>query len=244
MLSNAVRFLMVSAAASLVALGSAPADACSLISDGALDFIASGAPTGTGAVFFTEIQKQEFWSDPDPAVDAVNDANNIAFYWGSTSPSSEKYYTEFTKPGSTLISLVSNAGSIAAGDVLVVNKTSSYGGHTMIATGPAVQLTTALTPTAPNTLQWALPIADSTTSVHGCSNIYKDSRWSGTCTNFTSGPGTGYIRLYTDLSGNLVGHSWSVTSGSTAYWFTGTGARPFVVGRLVPAYCPLPTPTP
>jgi hypothetical protein len=241
MLSNAARFLMVSAA-SIVALGSAPADACSLLSAGALDFIAAGTPSGTGAVFLTGVQKEEFWFDPDPVVDASNDNANMSYYWGSTSPSSEKYYTEFTKTPS-LVSLVTSVSSIAAGDVLVLNKTASYGGHTVIVTGPAVQLTTPMTPVYANTTQWALPIADSTSSVHGCSTIYKDSRWTGTCANFTPGPGTGYMRLYHDtVTGNLIGHSWSVTSGATVYWTTGNGARPFVIGRL--NSCPLPTPTP
>jgi hypothetical protein len=241
MLSNAARFLMVSAA-SIVALGSAPADACSLLSDGALDFIAAGTSSGTGAVFFTNIQKQEFWSDPDPVVDDANDRANISYYWGSTSPSSEGYYTEFTKTPS-LVSLVTSVSSIAAGDVLVIDKTASYSGHTVIVTGPAVQLTTALNPVYATTTQWALPIADSTTAVHGCSTIYKDSRWTGTCSNFTAGPGTGYMRLYADAStGNPIGYSWSVTSGATVYWTTGSGARPFVIGRL--NSCPLPVPTP
>ncbi|WP_437977893.1 hypothetical protein WMF11_14640 [Sorangium sp. So ce295] len=241
MLSNAARFLMVSAA-SIVALGSAPADACSLLSAGALDFIAAGTPAATGAVFFTSVQKEEFWSDPDPVVDAANDTANISYYWGSTSPSSEKYYSEFTKTPS-LVSLVTSVSSIAAGDVLVLNKTASYGGHTVIVTGPAVQLTTPMNPIHATTTQWALPIADSTTSVHGCSTIYKDSRWTGTCTNFTAGPGTGYMRLYADAAtGNPIGHSWSVTSGATVYWTTGNGARPYVIGRL--NSCPLPAPTP
>ncbi|WP_437768545.1 hypothetical protein WME77_16650 [Sorangium sp. So ce764] len=251
MLSNAVRFLMVSAAASVVALGAAPADACSLLSSGALDFIAAGTPSAVGAVFFTNVQKEEFWSYPDPIVDAVNDAANMSYYWGSTSPSSEKYYTEFTKPGA-IVSLRSNISGVAAGDVLVINKTvaggvqTAYGGHTVIVTGPAQQLTTAINPIYSDTLQWALPIADSTSSVHGCSTTWRDSRWTSTCSDFVAGPGTGYMRIYTDLAGNFVGHTWSVTSVSSSNFYpiasTTVPARPFVIGELTT--CPLPTPTP
>ncbi|CAN92787.1 putative secreted protein [Sorangium cellulosum So ce56] len=251
MLSNAVRFLMVSAAASVVALGAAPADACSQLSSGALNFISAGTPSAAGAVFLTSVQKEEFWSDPDPIVDAVNDAANMSYYWGSTSPSSEKYYTEFTKPGA-IVSLISNISNVAAGDVLVINKTvasgvqTAYGGHTVIVTGPAQQLTTALNPIYSGTVQWALPIADSTSSVHGCSTIWRDSRWTNTCSDFVAGPGTGYMRIYTDTSGVPVGHTWSVTSVSAGNYFpissTTVPARPFVIGRL--NSCPLPTPTP
>ncbi|WP_437871734.1 hypothetical protein [Sorangium sp. So ce363] len=247
MLSNAVRFLMVSAAASFVALGAAPADACSLLSSGALDFIAAGTPSGNGAVFLTNVQKEEFWFDPDPIVDAVNDSAKMSSYWGSTSPTSEKYYTEFTKPGA-IVSLISNISNVAAGDVLVINKTvavpggpqTAYGGHTVIITGPAQQLTTALNPIYTGTIQWALPIADSTSSVHGCDAIWRDSRWTNTCSDFVAGPGTGYMRIYTDSSGVPVGHTWSVTSGGTYFPITSTtvAQRPFVIGRL--NSCPLP----
>ncbi len=58
-----------------------------------------------------------------------------------------------------------------------------------------------MNPVYANTTQWALPIADSTTCPLR-STIYKDSRWTGTCTNFTAGAGTGYVRLYADASGN------------------------------------------
>jgi len=252
MLSNAVRFLMVSAAASFVALGAAPADACSVLSSGALDFIAAGTPSGAGAVFLTGVQKEEFWSNPDPIVDAVNDSAKMSSYWGSTSPTSEKYYTEFTKPGA-IVSLISNISNVAAGDVLVINKTvaggvqTAYGGHTVIITGPAEQLVpmTAKPPLNPiyaNTVQWALPIADSTSSVHGCGTQWRDSRWTTTCSDFVAGPGTGYMRIYTDLSGVPVGHTWSVTSVSTGNYFpissTTVPQRPFVIGRL--NTCPLP----
>ena len=95
MLSNAARFLMVSAAASIVALGSAPADACSLLSDGELDFIAAGTPSATGAVFFTNIQKEEFWFDPNPVVDAANDTANI-YALGISSPPATFYVNSGT----------------------------------------------------------------------------------------------------------------------------------------------------
>lgn len=268
MISNAARFLMVSAAASLVALGPAPADACSLISDGALDFVANNVQTGSGATFLSEIQKEVFWSDPDPGMDAMLDATNMLYYWGSTSPTSEKYYDKFTDPSLPHVTLVSNVNDIAAGDVLVIDKTMTYGGHTVIITGPAVPIS-GINPIRTGTSQWAVPIADSTSSVHGCSDVYPDSRWESitksgstvTCTGFTSGVGTGFMRIYTDSStGEPVGYTWSVTPASKTNYFpisdtaVGSGSdvavpRPFIIGRLTPGvdendpgYCPLPAP--
>lgn len=267
MISNAARFLMLSAAASLVALGPAPADACSLLSNGALDFVAGNHQTGSGAVFLTEVQKEVFWVNEDEELDAMLDASNTAFYWGSTSPSSEKYYDKFSDTSLAHVTQVSNVNDIAAGDVLVVDKTMTYGGHTVIITGVA-DLISPMNPVRLGTLQWAVPIADSTSSVHGCSADYPDSRWSSistsgtttTCTGFTSGVGTGYMRLYTDSSGVPVGYTWSVTPASKTNYFpisstaTGSGTdvgapRPFVIGRLTPGvdendpgYCPLPAP--
>ncbi|XXY48042.1 hypothetical protein WME91_49390 [Sorangium sp. So ce269] len=224
MLSNVARLLMASAAASLVAFGSAPADACSDISDTALDLIADTTPVSSGAVFFTAVQKAAFGI---PSTD-------IAVLWGSTSPNSAQYYTNFN--AGNHVTKISTATGIAAGDVLVIGAAGTYTGHTAIILGPATQLSTALNPIYANTKQWAVPIADSTTSVHGCSTFYPDSRWTGTCTTgtFAAGEGTAYMRLYSDLSDNLQGYSWSVTSGATYYSPT---TRPYVIGRLTP--CPL-----
>ncbi|WP_437758884.1 hypothetical protein [Sorangium sp. So ce1389] len=216
---------MASAAVSLVAFGSAPADACVDISDTALDFVADTTTpsVGSGAVLFTAVQKAAFGYT----------STDIAVLWGSTSPNSAQYYSKFA--ASVHTTLITNASSIAAGDVLVIGAAGTYTGHTAIVTGPATQLSTALNPVYANTKQWAVPIADSTTSVHGCSVAFPDSRWTGNCTTgtFAAGEGTAYMRLYSDLSDNLQGYSWSVTSGATYY---APSVRPYVIGRLTP--CP------
>ncbi|WP_437818065.1 hypothetical protein [Sorangium sp. So ce1078] len=250
MLSNVARFLMASAAVSLVAFGSAPADACADISDGALDIIngtlapPTGTTIGVGAGFFTWTQKLVY---------GIGDAdiNNL---WGSNSPSSLIYYSEFTSGTNVNVTQITNVSNVAAGDVLVIGRgtTGSYSGHTVIIRNVATELTTALNPKYTNTRQWALPIADTTSSVHGCNATYPDSRWTGTCAGgtFTPGAGTAFLRIYSDPSGNLSGlsgtlvggtatltgqgHSWSVTSGATVYDPT---TRPYVIGRVTP--CPL-----
>ncbi|HTN87057.1 MAG TPA: hypothetical protein VL242_25335 [Sorangium sp.] len=223
MLSNVARLLMASAAVSLVAFGSAPADACSDISDTALDYVADTVTpsVSSGAVFFTAVQKSAFGYTP----------TDIAVLWGSTSPNSSQYYTNFD--AGNHITKITTASGIAAGDVLVIGTgTSTSSAHTAIITGSAIPIS-ALNPVYAGTKQWAVPIADSTTTSHGCSASFPDSRCVGGV--FTAGEGTAFIRLYSDLSDSLVGYgfTWSVTSGATYYTPT---ARPYVIGRLTP--CP------
>ncbi|WP_437513714.1 hypothetical protein [Sorangium sp. So ce1099] len=216
---------MVSAAASLVALGSAPAEACSAVADAALDLITAGTTVSNGAPFFTRAMKDQ----------SGYTSTDIAVLWGSTSPNSHVYYDNII--AENYFTHVTNVADIAAGDLLAINHvlnssgTVTYSGHAAIITGPATQLTTALNPVYASTKQYAVPIADATSSAHGCSASYPDSRWSGACNGgtFTAGTGTAYMRLYTDLSGNLLGYTWSVTSGATYY---SPSTRPYAIGKL------------
>ncbi|WP_437899788.1 hypothetical protein [Sorangium sp. So ce124] len=226
MLSNMARFLMVSAAASFVALGSAPADACVDISDTALDLIADTTPVASGAVFFTAVQKAAFGYT----------STDIAVLWGNVSPNSALYFDNFfaVAPATSHFTEITNVANIAAGDVLIIDATASYSGHTAIITGPVTQVLPALSPVYGTTKQWALPIADSTSSKHGCSVAYPDSRCVGGV--FTAGEGTAYMRLYAnDLTGVPGGHTWSVASVGTSSYYS-ISDRPFKIGRLTP--CP------
>lgn len=225
MLSNMARFLMVSAAASLVALGSAPAEACSDVADAALDIITAGTTVSNGAPFFTRAMRDQ----------SGYTGTDIAVLWGSTSPNSHVYYDNII--AEHYFTHVTNVADIAAGDLLaidqVVNSSGvvTYSGHAAIVTGPATQISPALSPAYASTKQYAVPIADATSSSHGCSVSYPDSRWSGACNGgtFAAGTGTAYMRLYTDLSGNLLGYTWSVTSGATYY---SPSTRPYAIGKL------------
>ncbi|WP_437758882.1 hypothetical protein [Sorangium sp. So ce1389] len=216
---------MVSAAASLVALGSAPAEACSAVADAALALIEAGTPVSNGAPFFTRAMRDQ----------SEYTGTDIAVLWGSTSPNSHVYYDNIV--AENYFDRVTNVADIGAGDLLAINHvvnssgTVTYSGHAAIITGAAEELPTALSPIYASTKQYAVPIADATSSSHGCSVSYPDSRWSGVCNGgtFTTGTGTAYMRLYTDLSGNLLGYTWSVTAGS-AYYSPST--RPYAIGKL------------
>ncbi|MGK3993323.1 hypothetical protein [Sorangium sp. So ce1024] len=128
---------------------------------------------------------------------------------------------------------VSKAEEIQKGDVLVIDKTASYDGHTVMITGPAREILPQVNPRYAGTRQWAVPIVDSTSTSHGCNAAYPDSRWIGECTDgyMTPGAGTAYMRVYTDtLTGALIGYTWSVTSSTTSYYSPST--RPYRIGRL------------
>jgi len=225
MLRNTAHFVIASITASFFAFASTPAEACVDIADTALAIIDAGTAVSNGASFFTTVQKDAFGYT----------STNIKTLWGYSSPGSSVYYDKIV--AGTHFTQITNVLDLAAGDVLVIDTTATYSGHTVMITDVPTELATALNPILSGTTQWALPIADATSSVHGCNPSYPDSRWPNGCTSgtFTGGAGTAYMRVYSDSSTNaLLGHSWSVTSGGTYY--SPTSDRPYAVGRLTP--CP------
>jgi hypothetical protein len=232
-----IAFLAVAAVTSIISLASNRAQACdsSDISNGALSIIANNTASSVGAGFFSSAV-QVAWTYTD---------DDVRSLWApliesSTSPGTF-YYGAITSPvlyddilAATHFTQINSRASIAAGDVLVIDSTDDgYAGATAIITGPPTVISPAKNPLVANTTQWAVPIADSTSAYHSCSGslaaTYPDSR----CGSLGAKPGTGYLRIYVDSStGVPVGHTWSVTSGGTYYPISGTGARPFAIGRV------------
>ena len=170
--------------------------------------------------------------DSDPLkADFFSLINASPVVGSSSTPSPETYFRRVT-----------TAAQVARGDLMVIGTTDSYVGHTMMITGPAVEIAPQKSPTYWGTQQWAVSIADSTSTAHGCNSVYPDSRWRGSCVNgaMFSGAGTATIRLYTDLlTGELLGYTWSVTPSS---YYSPT-MRPYRIGRLTNLPAPLPPPT-
>ncbi|WP_437719205.1 hypothetical protein WMF45_24055 [Sorangium sp. So ce448] len=179
---------------------------------------------------------------------------DIYAMWGKNSPPSDYYFkimVDSPKVGETLTGFetyfrrVVRAADIQKGDVFAVGaipdsnpndgKDDSYAGHTMIIIGAAQEILPQINPRYSGTRQFAVPIADSTGTAHGCDGKYKDSRWSGPCGEqnggkMTPGAGTGYVRVYADsLSGSLLGYTWSVTASNTSYYSPNT--RPYRIAR-------------
>lgn len=203
-----------------------------------------------GACLFIEVLKH----GNNYAADYVS--TDIKAMWGSSSPTSAQLYAKIsasppvggTAPSpETYFRQVTSIGSIQSGDVMVINSTSSYAGHTMIVRGAASLISTQLNPKWSGTLQWAVPIIDSTDSKHGCNPSYPDSRWYGDCNNgyqTGTGAGYGYVRIYTDLlTGQLLGYTWSVTSADSSTYYS-PSTRPYKIARLTNLPAPIPPPPP
>lgn len=219
----------VAVAAASIAFAPA-AEACQQISNSALDLITDGAPTGHGAPFFTAAVKAAF----------EYNSIQIATLWNSASPSSPLYYDHIlNEQYFTHITAFEDADAdgladnIEPGDILSIDATTTYNGHTMVILDAPHVLQATLNPVIANTTQWVVEVADSTTTGHGCSSVYPDSRGCGA--GFVAGLGTGFMRLYTDnATGDLLGYTWSVTNSATAYY--APSVRPYAIGRLTP--CP------
>jgi hypothetical protein len=174
-----------------------------------------------GAGFFTAtISDAQGWAPSD-----------VHAHWGMYCPSSPAYYTAIGF-GNYFIH-ITKAVDIQVGDLLVINNTTgiagTYSGHTVMITAlPTVRAST--NPIVAGTTQWLLPITDSTTSPHGCT----DTRYNGLAclpANFSAGAGEGDMRIYTDTAtGDLRGYTWSTASSTTSYF--SPAVRPYRVGRL------------
>lgn len=237
-------------AGSLIILGAATAQAQDH-TDWALDFITNSGPNNEwgspcqidwsvpsgvtkGACFFAlTLMQAQGYTEED--IDAL---------WGARSPSSDTLYqliynslpigSTATPTTETYFRRVSRAIDIEKGDILSIGATGTYSGHTMIITGAAIDISSqGIMPRYSGTKQYALPIADSTNTSHGCNAAYPDSRWRGPCTGgyVDPGAGTAYLRVYTDsLTGILLGFTWSVTASTSSYYSPST--RPYRIGRL------------
>ncbi|WP_437766965.1 hypothetical protein WMF27_21715 [Sorangium sp. So ce281] len=256
------------AAASFITLASASASAKGA-EDWALEFIENAESNEWG----TEPECFMNWDDPDQSKAWTGMTKAACFFtlslqkamgyssldmysmWGKNSPTSDYYFDIINvspKVGAnpsgfeTYFRLVERAADIQKGDVFSIGATGTFAGHTMIVTGAPEKITPQINPRYSRTEQFAVPIADSTSSSHGCSEgQYKDSRWSGPCTGgyMTPGAGTGYVRVYADsFSGVLLGFTWSVTSSQSSYYSPTT--RPYRIGRLAKLPDPLPTEPP
>ncbi len=219
-------------AASLVAFSPSDAQAqtCGTIASSSLDLIDSNTWTGHGAPFFTASIRSAF----------EYSSLQIASLWGSSNPSSPLYYDHIINQNHfTHITTIEDADAdlladnIGAGDLLTIDAVTGYNGHSVVILSAPERLQGTMNPIIANTTQWAVEVADSTSTGHGCSSVFPDSR--GCASGFVAGVGTGYMRLYTDnATGNLLGYTWSVTSCSTCYYAPAT--RPYAIGRVTP--CP------
>ena len=95
-------------------------------------------------------------------------------------------------------------------------------GHIMIINAKPIRIAPSnlSNPSNNNLHQWIINIIDQS-SAHG----KLDSRKNG-----SNGLGTGYLKIYTEVNGNLRGYSWSDSANSK---YIDSKTRPLVIARLV-----------
>lgn len=221
-----------------------------------------GTMSGTtkGACFFTlslmkaggysTLDTFAWWRINSPGSDDYFDIINGSPALGAPPPGVESHFRRVTR-----------ALDIQKGDVLVVDEKvvcrveveegeevevcETLAGHTAIITGAPRDITSrGIYPRYSGTRQYAVEVADSTETPHGCNAEFPDSRWSdGSCTDYDSGAGKATMRLYTDsLTGILLGYTWSVTSSLKSY--NSPSTRPYRIGRPFRLPAPIPTEPP
>jgi hypothetical protein len=145
----------------------------------------------------------------------------------STSPYAETYHEAIMSENR--FSNITNIDQVDAGDLMSIkypdkksDQKSRYTGHmAIIAEKPTPRESTR--PILRDTRQYRVPVYDTSGGGHG----YEDTRYTGGL-GWRSGVGYGYMRLYTNLSGEIVGYTWSERGGP----FYSMRSNPVVVGRL------------
>lgn len=235
---NKLGLFGAAAVASALCFGAAPAMAAGEVSGAALDLVTAQTNTGNGGSFVTRAVKDAFpWQNAQ-----------FTTWFEYNTLSAAKWYTAITT--NTHVVEVSNIADIEADLIMAINEvknssgTVTYGGHAVVIVGDPIDITDEYWgPVVSGTKQWALPIADSTSSAHGNSPAYydgvtdySDSRWTSDpetgAWSFTgSRSGTAYMRLYADeTTGEIFAHAWSVTATSEANVFDQT-EKPFAIGE-------------
>ena len=160
-------------------------------------------------------------------------AEDMAAWMGSKGPSSARYHDNILFQNN--FQRIQRAADVRRGDILAskyLDKTSGGTGHTMIAAGTPVLRSVPSKPVIDGTVQYELLIIDSTKSPHSTGDTRKGTGADG---GDQDGAGLWTMRLYADaVSGQIVGYTWSLSSGSVYYTATSPAddRRSLVVGRM------------
>jgi len=149
---------------------------------------------------------------------------------GQASPYAQTYYDKIAgsptaTPTTTGWIKITSITNVQIGDIIAIKYLdgATVTGHVMIVDA-APTVMAALNPIQANTVQYAVDVLDSSSSVHGTF----DTRVLATGND--TGAGRGTLRIYANTNGTFAGYSWSNTSGSP---FIAPSARILTVGRLV-----------
>lgn len=147
---------------------------------------------------------------------------------GTNSPNAAQYQYKISKCASTgpiKFAARTSLSGIVAGDVLAVSypERTDINGHVMLVrSAPVADSSLPAGPTG--STPYAVTVIDSTSTPHGSSATYPDTRPGGN----NEGLGTGTFVLYADAGGAIVGSRWSPTDPT----FFDTTAHPLAAGGM------------
>jgi hypothetical protein len=144
-------------------------------------------------------------------------------WMNSTSPTASAYY-DTIKSQKRFVS-IAKVEDIQPGDLIAIKypRGSSVTGHMMLANGTATRIASTM-PVISETYQYELKVIDSSQTGHGSTDTRLKEDGS-----YNQGAGIGVFRLYANNMGDIVGYTWSTSSGSQYYDLK---ARPIIVGRI------------
>ncbi|MGP3964777.1 hypothetical protein ACTWPT_53380 [Nonomuraea sp. 3N208] len=164
--------------------------------------------------------------------------------FGSMSPTAEKYYDTFVSGAPNFITsadpLLDQVTEIVAGTIIAVKYNSSSSstgdatGHAMIVAGAPVPYDRD---GDSSTIEWAVPVIDSTSNPHGVASTsasspylaFPDTRAVGT-TEYP-GLGRGWIFIRTDAANRPQGHWWGANE-NVVNGYHSVADRPIAFGKV------------
>ncbi|MGK4000503.1 hypothetical protein [Sorangium sp. So ce1024] len=165
------------------------------------------------ATFLTGLLKQSYgWSE-----------STFSGWMGSRSPTAAAYYDAIVAEDG--FDRIHDLNDARAGDIIALRYPageSSTGHVAILRRAPRVKL--PVLPFVVGTFQYEVSVVDSTNTHHGPSDSRMSSGGRG-----ATGAGYGVMRIYTNTSGAIVGHTWSTATTTTYY---PTTQRKIAIGRL------------
>jgi hypothetical protein len=158
-------------------------------------------------------------------------ADDFKRWFGSRRPTAERYHDAivegrgFTRLGSV--------GDLRPGDLIAIKYLTRHDntGHIMLVDGVPERMNPA-PPFVDGTVQWSVPVIDSSESGHGTTDT-RHKRGAGGKDH--DGLGRGVFRLYTNGVGQVSGFSWSTMKVSR---FVAPEDEHLVLGRFQPGFHP------
>ena len=196
-----------------------------------LDLANTNYEHGSPSVSFTA--PYESHTDCSGFVDALLtysygiDKDGFRAIFGSGRPTAARYHDAIVDQRS--FQRVEHVQDLLPGDFLAVKYFSRKDntGHVMLVAGRPMRMAAAKEPTVPGTMQWEVPVIDSSESGHGLTDTRHKKGADG---KDHDGLGGGVLRIYSDAAGNVAGFAWSTQSVSK---FKVPSDEELVMGRFM-----------